>query len=41
MWMGGGEEVERDLRGEDLLREWGLEERWEALLEDAESCAAR
>jgi hypothetical protein len=32
------EEMEGNLRGEDLLREGGVEERWEAFLKDAEGC---
>lgn len=37
MGMRGGEEVEGYLRGENFLREGGLEESGEAFLEDAES----
>lgn len=37
--MGGREEVEGDVGGEDGLREWRLEEVWEAVLEDAEGCS--
>lgn len=36
--MRGGEEVQRDVRAEDVLREGCLEERGEAVLEDAEGC---
>jgi hypothetical protein len=36
MRVGGGKEMESDLRGEDLLRKGRLEESWKALLEDAE-----
>ena len=36
VWVGGGKEMESNLRGENLLREGRLEESWKALLEDAE-----
>ena len=38
MWVCGGEEVERDVRGEDLGWKRRGEEAWEASLEDLESC---
>jgi hypothetical protein len=41
VWVRGGEEVERYLRGKDLGREGGGEEGWKAGLEDAESCRER
>ncbi len=41
VWVGGGEEVEGYVRGEDFGGEGGGEEGWEAGLEDAEGCVGR
>lgn len=38
MGVGGGEQVEGDVGGEDVLLERSLEESREAVLEDAKSC---